>query len=173
MVRAVIIAAIAAWGLAGCASTLGVGDKSEFACNKKQDGYGCGSTEEVYKATNSANYQQALAAVKTDTNQAGKPLATAPASNATAAVTPMNAPNWPAPVLEPASVLRIWIAPWVDDRKALHWPSYVFAEVTPRKWSFGNMDFRSAQQLVPLQVDAPRKSSDTDTPVQPLHPPQR
>lgn len=149
MVRTLM--ALATVAVSGC-STLGVGESTEFGCNKKQAGMGCASVEQVYKATNGGNYRQELA-----TEKAGAARPTAPAS-----VVPVAAPNWPTPVLEPAAVVRIWIAPWVDDRKALHWPSYVFAEVTPRKWSFGNMDFRSSHQLVPLQVD-PRRPAEAES----------
>lgn len=166
MVRALIVF-MAAAAITGCTTTMGIGEKSEFACNKKQDGMGCSSVESVYEATNGANYRQAIS------EHAVRSTSSAPTQSVSqAAVAPMPAPSWPAPVLEPASVLRIWIAPWVDDKKALHWPSYVFAEVTPRKWSFGNMDFRSSQQLVPLQVDGPRKGAESGSTVQPLQPPR-
>lgn len=166
MVRTLIWLLMAAV-VAGC-SMMGIGEKTEFACNKKQEGYGCSSVEAVYKATNSANYRSELAAGPTRDGEAAKPQAPAPA--ASAAVTPLSPPNWPAPVIEPPSVLRIWIAPWVDDKKALHWPSYVFAEVTPRKWSYGNIDFRASHQLVPLQVD-PRRTDEMDSPPTTPQPP--
>jgi len=144
--------------LAGC-SVMGYGS-SDFSCDRRQVGVGCASVEEIYKASNGADYKARLqdqAEQKKDV-----PDTLRPRPEAIAAVTPLQPPNYPAPVLEPASVLRIWLAPWVDDRKALHWPSYLFAEVTPRKWSFGNVDFREVRQLSPLQVDRRKLPEESD-----------
>jgi conjugal transfer pilus assembly protein TraV len=68
-------------------------------------------------------------------------------------VRPMLAPvDGTLPVLEPAQVMRVWIAPWTDDRADLHWPGYVFTEVTPRRWSVGEVEVGKVPTLVPLQV---------------------
>ncbi|UTH74239.1 TraV family lipoprotein [Chromobacterium sp. IIBBL 290-4] len=64
----------------------------------------------------------------------------------------------PAPVLEPASVLRVWVAPYVDEASQLHWPGYVFTEVTPRQWSFGERSVAEIPLLTPLQVE--QKAND-------------
>lgn len=138
--------------LAGC-STMGVGN-SEFSCAKEKTGMPCASVDEVYNKTNGSNWRPPAPAAKD---------APTVEPHRAAAVTPMATPNFPAPVLEPAQVMRVWIAPWVDDNQSLHWPSYVFTEVTPRKWSFGNSDFVRARQLVPLQVD--RRADSAETPV--------
>lgn len=62
----------------------------------------------------------------------------------------------PIPVLEQPKVLRIWIAPWVDQNETLNYPSYKFTEITPRKWNFGgNPQFRNV-----LPVTAPDNSAD-------------
>jgi len=58
-------------------------------------------------------------------------------------------PNLPLPVLEPAKVMRIWIAPWEDSKKDLHWPSYLFTEIQPRKWSFGKTEFTGSRPVIP------------------------
>lgn len=152
MVRTLItLGAMALLGT-GC-SVMGVGE-SEFACEKNAGE--CASVAEVYRATNGRAYRSASPARAKAADEGARTIVPA-------AVTPLNPPNWPAPVLEPASVLRIWVAPWVDDNKALHWPSYIFAEVTPRKWSFGNMDFRETRPLVPIQIDR-RKTDDSNAP---------
>jgi len=56
------------------------------------------------------------------------------------------------PVLEPAQVLRIWIAPWVDEFHDLHGASYVFTEITPRRWSFGVNGAGIQRVTYPFQV---------------------
>ncbi|MDK9702561.1 MAG: TraV family lipoprotein [Sulfuritalea sp.] len=151
-----LILALAVVELAGC-SAMGVGN-SEFSCSKEKTGMPCASVDEVYGKTNGANWRPAPVSKDKQVNE--------PQRAATA--TPMTAPNFPAPVLEPAQVMRIWVAPWVDDAQSLHWPSYVFTEVTPRKWSFGNSDFVRARQLVPLQVD--RRAEPGETPAAPTSP---
>lgn len=139
--RISVLLVLATTALAGC-SGIGIG-KSEFSCSKEREtGLPCASPQEVYASTNGANWQPP----KSSAGQAPAAI------ERTAAVMPMTPPNYPAPVLEPARVMRIWIAPWVDEGQTLHWPSYVFTEVTPRKWSYGNSDFSAARQLVPVQL---------------------
>jgi conjugal transfer pilus assembly protein TraV len=81
----------------------------------------------------------------------------APAASAAAVATPREgviamAPPAPVAVSDPiafaaaraggprrldARVVRIWIAPWQDQRGDLRMPGHVYAEVHPRSWSFG------------------------------------
>jgi conjugal transfer pilus assembly protein TraV len=56
----------------------------------------------------------------------------------------------PSPLLEPARVMRVWIAPWIDNKQHLHWPSYVYAEVQPRRWTMGVPDFTQMRSGLPL-----------------------
>ena len=53
------------------------------------------------------------------------------------------------PVREPAQVMRIWIAPWIDKNDDLHYPSYLFTEVQPRRWTFGKQEFAGRGVVVP------------------------
>lgn len=53
------------------------------------------------------------------------------------------------PVREPAQVMRIWIAPWIDKNDDLHYPSYLFTEVQPRRWTFGKQEFGGRGVVVP------------------------
>lgn len=53
------------------------------------------------------------------------------------------------PVREAAQVMRIWIAPWIDKKDDLHYPSYVFTEVQPRRWTFGVNEFGGRGVVVP------------------------
>lgn len=45
-------------------------------------------------------------------------------------------PDKPVPIRTPAVVMRIWIAPWVDDNDDLIAPGYVYTEIEPRKWIY-------------------------------------
>jgi conjugal transfer pilus assembly protein TraV len=139
--RQLTLAIVLVTGLAGC-SVMGTGT-AEFSCSKEKTGMPCASVDEVYAKTNGANWRPVPASKDKSAEEVQR----------VAAVRPMTPPNFPAPVLEPAQVMRIWVAPWVDDNQSLHWPSYVFTEVTPRKWSFGNSDFVRARQLTPVQID--------------------
>ncbi|WP_049820962.1 TraV family lipoprotein [Methylibium petroleiphilum] len=53
------------------------------------------------------------------------------------------------PVREPAQVMRIWIAPWIDKNDDLHYPSYLFTEVQARRWTFGKQAFAGRGVVVP------------------------
>jgi len=154
MVKTAILAMTAAAALNGC-SGIGIG-KSEFSCSKEREtGLPCASPQEVYAKTNGANWQPTSS---TSSNAASQNQANI---ERVASVMPMTPPNYPAPVLEPARVMRVWIAPWVDEAQSLHWPSYVFTEVTPRKWSYGNNDFSTSRQLVPVQL-VPRQEAPAE-----------
>lgn len=37
----------------------------------------------------------------------------------------------------PAQVMRIWIAPWTDERGDLHRPSHIYTEIVARRWAVG------------------------------------
>jgi len=65
----------------------------------------------------------------------------------------------PMPLLEPPQVLRIWVAPFVDEKQDLQWPSYVFTEVTSRRWSFGEQSVPAIKALVPVQL-APAQAEE-------------
>lgn len=130
--------------LPGC-STIGIGT-SEFACPGMPRGFICKTPREVYEATGG------------DMLPGGPPSSVSPGKPSEPADLPFSRPVWksesgPMPVLEHAQVLRIWIAPWVDSRQTLNWPSYVFTEITPRKWSFGGVEFHARKPLTPLVAD--------------------
>jgi len=140
--KTLAIVSIAADLLAGC-STIGIG-KTEFVCPGMPGGFVCKTPREVYDATNGSD------SVKITQATTGKP--------GESHDSPFARPMWktesgPMPVLEHAQVLRIWIAPWVDSRQTLNWPSYVFTEITPRKWSFGGVEFHTQKPLTPMVAD--------------------
>ena len=37
----------------------------------------------------------------------------------------------------PAQVMRIWVAPWTDERGDLHRPSHIYTEIVARRWAVG------------------------------------
>jgi conjugal transfer pilus assembly protein TraV len=57
------------------------------------------------------------------------------------------------PLLSPARVLRVWVAPWEDASGALHLAGYVYSEISKRKWRVGNVAAPSRPTL--RLLDAP------------------
>lgn len=53
------------------------------------------------------------------------------------------------PIRTPATVMRIWIAPWIDKNDDLHVPSYLYTEVEARKWTIGSLPNLGASVVVP------------------------
>ncbi|WP_290572896.1 type IV conjugative transfer system lipoprotein TraV [Idiomarina sp.] len=58
----------------------------------------------------------------------------------------------PLAVLEAPKVMRILVAPWTDDSGNLNLSSYVYVEVTPRKWSYGEAANKRPNRVVPLEI---------------------
>lgn len=136
--------------LGGCASALNTAGTSEFTCHAKT---GCPTPFEVYNDTNSAppavrngRTPEKWKHGKTGTTSkedGAKPLqhidltTLAPASNVRIQAEP------PAqPIREASQVMRIWVAPWIDQGDNLNWTGYIYTEVTPKRWSFGEQEVR-------------------------------
>lgn len=125
MKHAVIISLLGAAALSGCVSLNGLSDsKSSFAC-KAPDGVACTSVSGVY-----ANAQQdnlpALQAYRKSALPSVTPPTGAPAS------LPVALPGMP--IRSQPRVMRIWMAPWVDEDGALHDQSFMYVVVDPGKW---------------------------------------
>jgi hypothetical protein len=66
-------------------------------------------------------------------------------------------PEDPLALRTPAQVMRVWIAPWEDSHGDLHAATYLYTEITPRRWSLGLPPPDPVPRLIrPLQI-APRK----------------
>ncbi len=184
--------------LAGCASVLNTADHGEFACPGMPAGVMCKSPVQVYRATHGATdgrdsataepSQKRVASASLAFLEEGSGLASSQADQAAMdkpSLPPLSivqsaSPNLPLPVLEPARVMRIWIAPWEDAKKDLHWPSYLFTEIQPRKWSFGHTAFTGSRPVIPHLMVTPsaqpavpgRAKSGQAGAVQPVSSPQ-
>lgn len=141
--------------LSGCASTWNVGD-SKYGCPGLPAGVVCKTPLEVYKLTNSRN---ALVTMDANGNKAvldggqGKPTPAVQMLNVHLP-TPISQPM---PVMEAAQVMRIWVAPWIDQAGDLHYPSYIYTEVTRRRWSLGSIaKGQTAAVPVSAYIDADR-----------------
>lgn len=144
--------------LSGCASALNPVGESSFSCPGMPQGVTCKTPGAVYKST-----QGSIAESESD-----KPLLKNSAigkSNAerqhspNAAVNRINPPSKvgadvkvPLPVRASSQVMRIWIAPWIDKNEDLHVPSFLYTEVTPRRWNLGQTSFAGNGVNVPYRV---------------------
>lgn len=144
------IVTVAAMLLAGCGS-LG---NADYGCPGKPQGVMCKSAAEVYAMTGGARASQiddlAAQAEQTNSGLPGRllePLAV------------------PMPIMEPAQVQRIWIAPWQDAAGDLNWPSHVFTEVTPRRWRIGEKAAVSAPIIAPVEVPSRDTPDNEETSV--------
>ncbi len=150
--RFLITATLAAATLiTGCASSLNTASTSEFSCSGQKD---CPTPFEVYNGTNSA--PNAIRNGRTPLSW-GKNGSVGKLENAEQAqkdfhldltrVAPASLPQVQAeppaqPIREPSQVMRIWVAPWIDQGDNLNWTGYIYTEVTPKRWTFGEQEIR-------------------------------
>lgn len=164
------LAILASLGLSavGC-QTIGT---NKYGCSGLPDGVVCKSPAQIYDQTNGdieGIYQSndtaqmqgeddgMFKSSRSEKQRKAQATAQAVATEASPFAKPAyKAHSNPIPLLEQPKVLRIWIAPWVDQNETLNYPSYKFTEITPRKWNFGgNPQFRNV-----LPVTAPDNSAD-------------
>ncbi len=153
MRRAVLILLPA---LSACANMAGLDGKSEFAC-KAPDGVVCTSVSGVYTNTLAgtlpaqlADHPQGVAPESaTEIQQKGpadtpRPYgATPPAGTAPATGTPL---------LSPPRVLRLWLAPWVDEDGDLHDQAYLYVMWHRGEWQLGHTEAVIRRQFGPIEA---------------------
>jgi conjugal transfer pilus assembly protein TraV len=162
-------AAVATVVLSGCTAI----GQPDFSCNGMPGNVTCMDSLTVYELTNDPALDAAVRAevarlsAEGETNIDTKAVIASikQTRNYTQAgsTTLMAALSQPMPVLEPARVVRIWVAPWIDNKGDLHMPGYLFSEITPRRWSFGEAEVGNTRVLTPMQVerDVPREGTQT------------
>lgn len=146
--------------LTGCASSFNTASTSEFSCSDKS---GCPTPFEVYNQTNNAPPSVRSGrtpeqwGVSGSKDKEGKGRAQgvhneevrmdlthiAPSSSIQVQSDPVAQP-----IRQPSQVMRIWIAPWIDQSDNLNWSGYIYTEVTPKRWAFGEKEIRY-QGMVP------------------------
>jgi len=164
-----LIGAVALVALSGCAAV----GQPDFSCNGMPGNVTCMDAMTVYELTNDPALDAALRAEVARLTQEGEKNIDTKAVIArikqtrsytqVGSTTLMAALSQPMPVLEPARVVRIWVAPWIDNKGDLHMPGYLFSEITPRRWSFGEAEVGNTRVLTPMQVDRDA-SRDAATP---------
>lgn len=141
---------------------------SSYGCKGLPDGIVCKSPTQIYDMTNDDNfggvYQSTLHEGHDHSNESVSGMFKSSKSKKTEQ-TPANdainlfskpqfqAASSPMPVLEQPKVLRIWVAPWKDQNETLNWGNYMFTEITPRRWNFGDSVMRNTPVTAPNQAD--------------------
>ena len=145
--------------LSACVNLAGLEGKSEFAC-KAPDGVVCTSVSGVYAnalagalpAQQSQDQEQAKATRADAVAGEPKPYA------ATVSVTSTPAPG--TPLLSPPKVLRLWLAPRLDEDGDLHDASYLYVMWHRGEWQIEHTRRQIQRQFTP--VSAPIVSRATD-----------
>lgn len=156
--------------VSGCAAV----GQADFSCDGMPGNVTCLDAMTVYELTSDPALDAAVRAEVARRTELGETLIDTKAivaqikqtraSTQTGTTTLMAPLNQPMPVLEPARVVRIWVAPWVDAKGDLHMPGYLFSEITPRRWSLGEAEVSGARVLTPMQVERDGTATTSATP---------
>lgn len=172
----IITGAAAALLLSGCAS-MGLGE-SNYSCKGYPDGVGCLSAREAYEMSHEdLESIEETVAERNAAAAAGEEYKPTQAARAVRTIRPDQQPM-PVPHLEdgsvpirtPAHTMRIWVAPWEDERQNLQVTGRVYTEIEPRKWVIGLPTKDATPKLRLLQeipkTGDPRKKEGGDSPSQ-------
>lgn len=125
--------------LSGCSSVMNTAGSGEYACPGMPMGVVCKTPSAVYKFTNmdipDTEFDTPIG-IKPAQNNTTDPVTTKTQRWAPSAKG-MTSTSGPKPVREPAKVVRIWIAPWVDKQDNLHLAQIEYSEIKPRTWTIG------------------------------------
>lgn len=150
--------------LTGCMS----GYASKYGCKGLPDGVVCKSPTQIYDMTNDDNFEGVYHSnlhEGHDHEESESGMFKSSKSKKSERQTPADealnlfskpqfqAASSPMPILEQPKVLRIWVAPWKDQNETLNWGSYMFTEITPRRWNFGDSVMRNTPVTAPNMAD--------------------
>ena len=141
--------------IAGCSIT-GLGDSSSKYDCKAPPGISCDSLSGVYANAVADNLPGSKKKAKTKVG-----------SNKRNAVVG-EAPQTGLPVLSEPKVLRVWVAPWEDNKKVLHDQTFLYAVADPGHWQVAHTTQKIENQY---RVFAPAaKQNDAKAGAQPATP---
>ena len=146
--KAVIILLGISGLLGGCSSMLNPAGSSDFDCPGMPKGIVCKNPREVYDKTNGdldseVVHYNAPNEAKTNTGSPAPVVAYQPSGNDL---------TQPEPLVTQTRVLRVWLAPWVDKNKDLHWPGLMFTKIQTSQWNYGEESFDGVEPPVPHQI---------------------
>ena len=134
--------------LSGCASWFGIGE-SEYSCPGRPGGTQCTNSWDLYKMTNNGKVPKAKKVdedededdedvnQKEDNDEEQNFEAQGDSDYVIDNFVTPNLPNRPVPVRTPATVMRVWYAPYTDVDGNFVVPGYSYIEIEPRKWTLG------------------------------------
>jgi len=146
--------------LSACVNLAGLEGNSEFAC-KAPDGVVCTSVSGVYTNARAGALpaQQSQAQAKAPHADAGegdpKPY------GATVSVTSTPAPG--TPLLSPPKVLRLWLAPRLDEDGDLHDASYLYVMWDRGEWQIEHTRRQIQRQFTPVSAPIASGAADATT----------
>jgi len=134
--RVGISAMMACLSITGC-SMVGLDAQKSFTC-KAPPGINCSSLSGVYANAVADNLP----------DSAAKPTSTYSKENQAKVAERVvgEAPQTGTPVLSVPSVLRVWVAPWEDNRKVLHDQAFLYAVADPGHWQVAHSTQKIANQ---------------------------
>lgn len=150
--------------LAACSSLFNTAGKSEFACPGMPEGVVCKTPKAVYKST-----MGTLVDTDSDTPIRSETVVdknSKKSSSSNVVAKSVLSPTIGRPLREPAQVMRIWYAPWIDKGDGFNSSSYKFVEIAPRKWSFGKSESAMGGVVIPYRdasAEAPTVPSNPVT----------
>lgn len=162
--------------LTACANMAGLDGKSEFAC-KAPDGVVCTSVSGVYANTMAGTLParregNAPQSAAPGSASESRPIGPAAPLKSYSAVPPTGAaPAAGTPLLSPPRVLRLWLAPWVDEDGDLHDQAYLYVMWHRGEWQLGHTEAVIRSQFAPIApisaapkaVPAGTKAPDPET----------
>ncbi len=146
--------------LSACVNLAGLEGKSEFAC-KAPDGVVCTSVSGVY-----ANALAGALPAQRSQDQAkstgAETVAGEPKSyGATVSVTSTPAPG--TPLLSPPKVLRLWLAPRLDEDGDLHDASFLYVMWHRGEWQIEHTRRQIQRQFMPVSAPIASRAMDATT----------
>lgn len=153
--------------LGGCASTFNTAENSQYSCPGMPMNVTCKTPSAVYKSTQGelaeTEFDKPIAGTRQQANHqvatvmaAGSPMPSMPSPGALIGnhmANSVTADIGVKPVREPARVVRIWIAPWIDKNDNLNLAQYQYTEVKPRTWTVGKPEGRAGGgYIIPRQA---------------------
>lgn len=157
--------------LTGCTTFSGLDGFSKFAC-KAPDGMSCTSVSGVY-----ANNQATTPATVTN-DQAwdagtGKSMLPSRQHHYAATKTLHTMPSSGAPLLSPPRVLRIWIAPWMDQDGDLRDQAYLYVMWDRGDWNIQHSRKQILDKYAPVSLRMPIAQRNATAPEPPVFAPEQ
>ena len=150
--------------LPGCSMT-GMDAQKSFSCNAPP-GISCSSLSGVYANAVTDNLP----------NSTTKPATVYNKKDQGKSSVVGEVPTTGAPLLSVPTVLRVWIAPWEDNRNVLHDQSFLYAVADPGHWQVAHSRKKIAEQyrvLIPVAKQAQQPESPQAQPQYQIPQPQQ